>query len=149
MMGRAKFGRGIVASATAALCLGATAAAAQAATLSVSVKPKTSHSGGTYDVSVHGSVSHRQLKKKPFVLGWIQYSSQSCAGTAQKEYKRVKAPPFLEATITGTPFHTAKAFTASAPGTRHVCVYLYSHFIQPTSTAQPIARAGTKYFVVP
>jgi hypothetical protein len=148
MTERAKLRRSIVASAVAAACLAGTAVAAQAATLHVSVKPKTSHSGKSYRVTVSGTVKRRQLAHHPYVLAVIQYAPQPCAGTAKGELKRTGANFFLHATITGTPFRSTTSFGATRLGTRRICAYLYSHPVGPTDNAKPIARASAKYFVI-
>ncbi len=147
MRGRAKVRRSIVASAVAVACVGGTAAGAQAATLHVSVKPKTNHPGGSYAVTVKGSVKRAQLKKKPFLIAWIQYSPQPCARTAQKEFKRPHLTRFITNTIVGTPFHVTRAFTVGPVGTRRICAYLYAHFVTPAGAAKPIARASAKEVV--
>jgi hypothetical protein len=151
MKGRVKLGRGLVVSMTAALCLAGGAAAVQAATLHVSVTPKFTHSGGNYAIQISGTVSPSQAhaKNKPLLLAWIQYSSQSCASTAQTEFTRLHdAKPIVQARVSGTSFHTKPlGFTAGSPGTRRVCAYLYAHYIGPKSSATPIARASAKEVV--
>jgi|SRR5581483_7876118 len=147
MKGRAKLCRRAFACAVAAACVGGTASAADAASLSVSVKPKNSHPGGHYSITVKGKVRHGQLKNHPFLIAWIQYSSQSCGSTAQKEFNRLKSAPYIQDTITATTFKVVRGFVVGSPGTRRICAYLYSHYIQPTSSASPIARASAKEIV--
>jgi hypothetical protein len=148
MRPRRKVGRRAIVAVVLAGCLGASAAAAGAATLSVSVKPKSTHHNGNYTITIRGTVSAAQVRHKPFLIAWIQYSSQRCASSAQKELNRAKNNPVFQNTVTAASFHTSKGFKASAKaGTRRVCAYLYAHYVGPSSSAKPIARASAKEVV--
>jgi hypothetical protein len=148
MRPRRRVGRRAVVAVVVAGCLGTSAAAAGAATLSVSVQPKSTHHGGNYTVTIRGTVSREQVRHKPFMIAWIQYSSQPCASSAQKELGRAKNNPVFQDYVTATSFHASKGFKASAAaGTRRVCAYLYAHYVGPSSSVKPIARASAKEIV--
>jgi hypothetical protein len=149
MKGRVKLGRGLVASVTAALCLGGVAAGAQAATLSVSVKPNPSHAGGRYAVTIKGSYKASQVSGKAFLLGVIQYSAQPCAATAKGEYQRTGGTFFVHSSPPHSPFKFTEGFTVGSPGVRRVCAYLYGRVVTPSDNATPIARASAKEVVKP
>jgi hypothetical protein len=148
MRPRRRVGRRAVIAVVLAGCLGTSAAAAGAATLSVSVKPKSTHHGGNYTVTIRGTVSRAQVAHKPLLIAFIQYSSQPCLATAQTEVLRVQRDPDFFDTITAPKFSTSKGFKATAkPGTRRVCAYLYAHYVKSTSHTKPIARASAKEVV--
>src|SRR5581483_4217714 len=129
------------------LCLGGSAAAAQAASLHVSVKPNPTHAGGHYTVTITGSFKRSQISGQPFVLAVVQYSSMPCAATAKGEFSRTGGTFFVHGSPPRSPFKVTQGFTVGSPGVRRICAYLYGRVISPSDNATPLARASAKEVV--
>ncbi len=137
-------------------CFGTAGAAAQAATLKVTVSPAQIHKGDDYKISVNGSYGASEVTAKAYLISVIQYSSAPCRATAQLENSR--APQFYFAPkrhpqrvgifVGQSPFSRTDSFKAASPSTRRVCAYLYPKQIgganDPTA---PIATASARYKV--
>jgi hypothetical protein len=147
--------RGVRALTMFMMCFGTVAAAAQAATLKVSVSPAAIHKGSNYRVTVSGKYSKREVTGKAYLIAVIQYSSAPCKATAQLENNR--QPQFYLATSkqqvgvfeTKSPFSRTDTFGAVVLGTRRICAYLYPKVVGPADTTAPIATASAKYTVRP
>ena len=147
-MGSARLSRRAAVSSLVGLCFAAGASAATAASLYVTETPKTTHSGGTYHVTVSGSYRGRELTGSAFLLGVIQYDGRPCLKTGKAEAKRTGFTFFLHETLASSPFMVRASFTAGTrSGQRKVCAYLYPRSVSPTDNVQPLAHAGAGFTV--
>lgn len=126
------------------------AAAASAASLTVTVSPAIVHQNGIYTVTIAGRYSRHSLQTTPSLLAFIQYTGSACRATATAEYtlptrewswlfypQRPEAyPPF------SLKLHKQ---TRTRFGQRRVCAYLYPRAIAPSSTDKPMATASAGF----
>ena len=146
--------------ATAAVCAGAIAGGALAASLRISVTPRTIHKGDDYTVKVTGSYKQSELTGRAYLISVLQFTAKPCKATAQLENPAVSnlpvqfyfapksAPQKVGIFLTKSPFTRIDSFSAGKTGPRRVCAYLYPKFISASDTTAPIATASAKYRVL-
>lgn len=147
--GRLRIGGGRVFSSVLALiCCGAMSAAASAASLKVSVTPKSVHKGRPMQITITGAYRRNELKGKPFLVSFFQFNKKPCKADAGKEYSSY-GPPYFHSTVSRSPFKHADKFSHGVrePGPVRVCAYLYAQVIMPLSPVKPLVTA-TKQFTV-
>ena len=139
-----------------AVCFGTVAAAAQAATLKVTVNPAQIHKGDDYKITVSGSYGASEVTGKAYLISMIQYSSAPCKATAQQENSHAPVQFYFRTNphsqrvgifVGQSPFARTDSFTAASPSTRRVCAYLYPKLIGANDATVPIATASAKYKV--
>ena len=149
--------RAVRALAIVVACFGTAAAAAQAATLKVTVGPAQIHKSDDYKISVNGTYSASEVTGKAYLISMIQYSSAPCRATAQQENSHAPVQFYFRTNphsqrvgifVGRSPFSRTDRFTAASPSTRRVCAYLYPKLIGANDTTTPIATASAKYKVV-
>jgi hypothetical protein len=146
----------------AGLCTVAPAAAASAATLTISVPAKVKSAEG-YQISVQGTFRKSETASgRAYLISVIQFSPAPCKASAQAEAqtKNLQVQYYLAPHSNPrkgpvgvfekkSPFVTKRVFTfAPTVGVRHVCSWLYPSFIHdPSVTTSPIAKADKRYRV--
>jgi hypothetical protein len=136
----------------AVLSIGAVATGADAATLKVSV-PRVVHKRKGYTITISGRYKRSEVRGRAYLIAAIQFSAAPCQKTALLENNLRNAPQFYFGPQAGiserkSPFTRRDGLIAKASGPRHVCAYLYPHFVGPTSTTTPITTADASYRVV-
>jgi hypothetical protein len=130
----------------AALGFGMPAAAAMAASLSITVSPARVHPGVRYAVTVTGRYDKQARRRAPYLLAFIQYSARACQATGTAEYSLPSSgwswDVYPQHAETASPFKTVTYWKAGPSlGSRRVCAYLYADQVTPSSTAMPLASA--------
>jgi hypothetical protein len=128
---------------------GGVASEAPAASLSVRVAPVRLHPGSRYTVTIRGSYDQR-VRRRTYLLAFIQYSGKTCHATATGEYSLPASQWdwdfFPQRAETKSPFKDVAYWKASTRlGPRRVCAYLYAKPVSPTTTAKPLVRAGAPF----
>jgi hypothetical protein len=146
--------------AAVAVCWGAGAAAASAATLRITVPAKVKKNAG-YAIAIRGTFAKSEVQNgRAFLVSVIQFSPKPCLGSVQAEsnakrplqfYLAPKGDPTLGnigVFKSSSPFTNVKGFTAKSVGRRRICSYLYPKLIaKPSDTTPPIAKAQASYKV--
>jgi hypothetical protein len=140
------------------LCLFPLAVLARAATLSIAV-PASVAPGSNYRVTITGGFAPTDVSASgAYLVSLIQYSGERCASTATIEAQEglpisfYLAPPgtrLAGITETLSPFSRSDTLTATTPGARRVCAYLYPQQIGSGDTFAPTATADAAFTVLP
>jgi hypothetical protein len=128
--------------ALALLCMGGTAAAASAASLTVSVPSQPVKNKHHYVVTLSGHYKASELKGQAYLVAAFQYDHKPCKSTAAAEFKLKNTYFFFHKAVSPSPFVRNEGFKALATGPRRVCAYLYPQSVGPNDTVTPIARAS-------
>lgn len=128
----------------------ASAATAEAATLSVAVSPATVHQNETYAITIAGRYNKRSLHTTPRLLAFIEYTGNACRSSAMAEYALPTSKWswvfYPQRAERSSPFSVVIYERARARfGARRVCAYLYARKVTPTSTDKPLAVASAGY----
>jgi hypothetical protein len=144
--------RGLVAVFAVMVCSAASAAAAQAANLRVTVAPFVVHQNATYTIAIAGRYDKRRVQSTPTLLAFIQYRGSSCRATATAEYALPASEwswvywPHPQRSQSRPTFKLVSYERARTRfGERRVCAYLYPRSIAPDSTSRPLAIASAGF----
>ncbi|HEY2653106.1 MAG TPA: hypothetical protein VGI50_14360 [Solirubrobacteraceae bacterium] len=136
--------------AAALIMAAASAATAEAATLSVAVSPATVHQNETYAITIAGRYNKRSLHTTPRLLAFIEYTGNACRSSAMAEYALPTSKWswvfYPQRAERSSPFSVVIYERARTRfGARRVCAYLYARKVTPTSTDKPLAVASAGY----
>lgn len=144
---RVLIGTGVICGAMAVT--GASAAAATAAQLKVTVAPAQVRPQQTYAITIIGHYG-KNVQTTPHLFAFIQYSGRACRLTATAEYALPTSSwGWLLYPPTAQPYSTIKRVlyeqAMARLGWRRVCAYLYAGMIAPQSNASPLAVASALF----
>jgi hypothetical protein len=134
--------------ALAAGCSGATAEAAAAASVKISV-PRTIRQHQAFKITTTGTYAQTELTGIAYLVSFIQFTSKPCLATGAAEFSQRNLNPYFNGDEIQSPFSQVQHNKASGQlGGRRVCVYLYPQEVGPTDKVTPIAKASALYTVV-